>query len=55
MNNIIVVPPEFGILFLIPIIGTYFVFDKTDDLMYSALFYITTQIGLACLAHHIYG
>ena len=32
MNNLIVVPPEFGILFLIPIIGAYFVFEKTDDL-----------------------
>ena len=55
MNNLIVVPPNFGILFLIPIIGTYFVFEKTDNLMYSAIFYTVTQIGLACLAHHIYG
>ncbi len=55
MNNLIVVPPEFGILFLIPIIGAYFVFEKTDDLTHSAIFYVVTQIGLACLAHHIYG
>lgn len=55
MNNLIVVPPEFGILFLIPIIGSYFVFNRTDDLGCTVFFYLTFQIGLAALARYIYG
>ena len=55
MNDLIVVPPEFGILFLIPLAGSYFVFNWTDDLGYTAFFYFITQIGLAALAHNIYG
>ena len=51
----IVVPPEFGVLFLLPMIGAYLLFQYFDNLLWSALFYFASQIGLALLAHHIYG
>jgi len=51
----IIVPPEFGILFLLPLIGSYLIFKITDNLFWVALFYITSSIGLASLAHYIYG
>lgn len=50
----IIIPPEFTILFLIPIFGTIFIYDKTADLSVSFLFYVTTQIGIATLAHYMY-
>jgi len=55
MVEFIIVPPEFGVLFLIPLIGSYLIFRFFDNLFWVALFYITSQIGLASLAHYIYG
>ena len=55
MKNLIVVPPEFGVLFLVPVIGSFFLFKRTDDFGCTAFFYLITQIGLAALAHYIYG
>ena len=51
----IVVPPEFAMLFFIPLIGTFLIFDRFGNLFWAAVFYFSTQIGLALLAHHIYG
>ena len=55
MVEFIIVPPEFGVLFLLPLIGAYLIFKITDNLFWVALFYITSSIGLALLAHYIYG
>tara|TARA_B100001059_G_C17568830_1_gene443893 strand:+ start:500 stop:682 length:183 start_codon:yes stop_codon:yes gene_type:complete len=51
----IVVPPEFAMLFLIPIVGAFLIFDRFCSLFWAAAFYFTSQIGLALLARHIYG
>ena len=51
----IIVPPEFGILFILPMLGAYLLFHYLDNLFWAALFYFSSQIGLALLAHHIYG
>ena len=51
----IVVPPEFAILFLVPIIGAFLLFHYLDNLFWAVLFYFSSQIGLALLAHYIYG
>lgn len=51
----IIVPPEFTLLFLIPILGTLFIYDKTNDMSISFLFYVLSQIAIASLAHHMYG
>ena len=50
----VTVPPEFTMLFLIPIFGTFFIYDKTADISISLLFYISTQMGIATLAHYMY-
>ena len=50
----VTVPPEFTILFLIPIVGTFFIYDKTADMSISFLFYVSTQMGIATLAHYMY-
>lgn len=51
----IVIPPEFCILFLLPLIGTYLIIRFFNNLFWAAIFYFSSQIGLACLAHHFYG
>ncbi|NDG53526.1 MAG: hypothetical protein EBY39_10975 [Flavobacteriia bacterium] len=51
----VIVPPEFGILFVLPMIGAYLLFRYSDNLFWPSLFYFSSQIGLALLAHNIYG
>ena len=53
--ELIVVPPQFGVLFFLPLIGSYLIFRFFDSLFLAALFYFALQIGLALLARHIYG
>ena len=50
----VTVPPEFTILFIIPIFGTLFIYDKTADMSISFFFYVSTQMGIATLAHYMY-
>ena len=51
----IVVPPEFAMLFFIPIVGAFLIFERFGNLFWTAVFYFSSQIGLALLARHIYG
>jgi len=53
--EIIVVPPEFVILFSIPIIGFVYIASKTLEFWPPFLFYIISQVGLAFLTRYIYG
>ena len=55
MTPIVIVPAEFSILFLVPIIGFFYIFDKFDNLLAAFSFYLFAQIGLAMLARYIYG
>lgn len=50
----IFVPPGFVLLFLIPIVGAFFVYNKTVDLSITLLFYFLTQVGIASLAYYLY-
>lgn len=54
MTELIIVPPEFGVLFILPMLGAYLLFHYLDNLYISVIFYFSSQIGLALLAHYIY-
>lgn len=55
MQPIIIIPPEFSLLFFIPIIGFFYVFDKSSKFSTALFFYLFSQIALAMLARYIYG
>ena len=53
--NIVYVPPYFAILFMLPLLIGFYVFDKTTDLTLSVFIYLVLQISLAVAARTIYG
>jgi len=53
--ELIVVPPEFALLFIMPIIGFTLMLYKDKDLSVSLFVYLFLQIGLCALARYIYG
>jgi len=55
MTPIVTVPAEFSLLFLAPIVGFFYIFEKIDNLLAAFSFYLFSQIGLAMPARYIYG
>jgi len=49
------VPPYFAILFMLPLLIGFYVYDKTISVPFSLFVYIVLQISLAILARLIYG
>ena len=52
--ELIVVPPEFALLFFVPIAVFAFLLYKGKDLSLAVFSYLTFQIGLCILARFIY-
>jgi len=52
---LVIVPPEFALLFITPILAFTFMLYKDKDLSASVFVYLFLQIGLCALARYIYG
>ena len=52
--ELIVVPPEFALLFFVPIAVSAFLIYRGEDLSLAIFSYLTLQIGLCALARYIY-
>jgi|TARA_B100001094_G_scaffold323508_1_gene374518 hypothetical protein len=53
--ELIVVPPEFALLFIMPVLGFASMLYNDKDLLASVFVYLFLQIGLCALARYIYG
>ena len=53
--DLIVVPPEFALLFFLPMIGFGLTLRKGHDVSLAVVIYLVSQIGLCILARYIYG
>ena len=53
--ELIIVPPEFALLFFLPMIGFGLSLRQGHDLSISVALYLVLQIGLCILARCIYG
>lgn len=51
----VIVPPSFAVLFILPLVIGFYVYDKTVNTTLSLGIYISLQIGLAVTARIIYG
>jgi len=49
------VPPYFAVLFMLPLLIGFYVYDKTVDMPLSVFIYLVLQISLAITARVIYG
>jgi hypothetical protein len=54
-NDIIVVPPEFALLFILPILAFIFTLRRDHELSLAVFVYLILQITLAVSARYIYG
>ena len=52
--NTVYVPPYFAILFMLPLLIGFYIYDKTTDLPLTVFIYLTLQISLAVAARMIY-
>ena len=53
--ELIVIPPEFALLFFVPIAAFVFMLYRDKDLPISVFVYLVFQISLCALARYIYG
>ena len=53
--ELIIIPPEFALLFIMPMLGFALMLYKDKDLSASVFVYLFLQIGLCALARYIYG
>tara|TARA_B100000902_G_C27288935_1_gene906043 strand:+ start:1738 stop:1902 length:165 start_codon:yes stop_codon:yes gene_type:complete len=49
------VPPQFAILFIVPLVICFYVYEKTAHISLSVFVYLFLQISLAITARSIYG
>ena len=54
-NDIVVIPPEFALLFILPIITFIVVLRRDHELSLAVFIYLVLQITLASSARYIYG
>ena len=54
-NDIVVVPPEFALLFILPIAAFVIILHRDHKLSIAVFVYIIMQITLAASARYIYG
>ena len=54
-NDIIVVPPEFALLFILPIAAFIIILHRDHELSFAVFVYLIMQITLAVSARYIYG
>ena len=52
--ELIIIPPEFALLFITPMLAFAFMLYKDKDLSASVFVYLFLQIGLCALARYIY-
>ena len=53
--ELVTIPPEFALLFFIPVIGFGLSLKKGYDVSLTVAAYLISQIGLCILARYIYG